>query len=192
MYESICVEGKCSGIKKGKKCNYNYQCLAGLYCDINEGICKEQKNKNDICNNSYECKNYLLCFEGKCLDKLFELKEYEKPPENEKNREKYCKYGILDKNGEFCGKIIDIKNNNNNKDGNYNKCEIRIMDDNFTVVNSFQNIGDNVIGVDFFYKITKNIVNNNISTGLLAIAIIIDIIIIIIFIKIFISISKYL
>ena len=123
VYESICVEGKCSGIKKGKKCDYNYQCLAGLYCDINEGICKEQKNKDDMCNNSYECKNYLLCFEGKCLDKLFELKEYEKPPENEKNREKYCKYGILDKNGEFCGKIIDIKNNNNNKDGNYNKCE---------------------------------------------------------------------
>ena len=37
---------------------------------------------------------------------------------------------------------------------NYNKCEIRIMDDNFTVVNSFQHIGDNVIGVDFFYKIS--------------------------------------
>ena len=46
---------------------------------------------------------------------------------------------------------------------NYNKCEIRIMDDNFTVVNSFQHIGDNVIGVDFFYKITKNIVNTNIK-----------------------------
>ena len=122
--ESICVEGKCSGISKGKNCNYNYQCLAGLYCDNKEKICKEQKNEKDNCGNSYECKNNLLCFDGKCLDKLFELNELEKPPENEENREKYCKYGILDKNGEFCGKIIDIKNNdNNNEDGEYKECE---------------------------------------------------------------------
>ena len=39
----------------------------------------------------------------------------------------------------------------------FNLCEIRIMDDNFTITHSFQNIGDKVIGLDFFYKITKSV-----------------------------------
>ena len=39
-------------------------------------------------------------------------------------------------------------------------CEIRIMDDNFTVTNNFNHLGDRVIGLDFFYKITKSVKNN--------------------------------
>ena len=46
----------------------------------------------------------------------------------------------------------------------FNLCEIRIMDDNFTITHSFQNIGDKVIGLDFFYKITKSV---NKSTNVL-------------------------
>ena len=46
----------------------------------------------------------------------------------------------------------------------FNICEIRIMDDNFTITHSFQNIGDKVIGLDFFYKITKSV---NKSTNVL-------------------------
>ena len=43
----------------------------------------------------------------------------------------------------------------------FNICEIRIMDDNFTVTNSFNHLGDRVIGLDFFYKITKSIKSLN-------------------------------
>ena len=39
-------------------------------------------------------------------------------------------------------------------------CEIRIMDDNFTITNNFNHLGDRVIGLDFFYKITKSVKNN--------------------------------
>lgn len=46
----------------------------------------------------------------------------------------------------------------------FNLCEIRIMDDNFTITHSFQNLGDKVIGLDFFYKITKSV---NKSTNVL-------------------------
>ena len=39
----------------------------------------------------------------------------------------------------------------------FNICEIRIMDDNFTLTETFNHLGDRVIGLDFFYKITKSI-----------------------------------
>ena len=39
-------------------------------------------------------------------------------------------------------------------------CEIRIMDDNFTITKNFNHLGDRVIGLDFFYKITKSVKNN--------------------------------
>lgn len=45
----------------------------------------------------------------------------------------------------------------------FNQCEIRNMDDNFTLIHSFKHLGDRVIGLDFFYKITKNIKNEKSS-----------------------------
>ena len=41
----------------------------------------------------------------------------------------------------------------------FNICEIRIMDDNFTLTETFNHLGDRVIGLDFFYKITKSAKN---------------------------------
>ena len=41
-----------------------------------------------------------------------------------------------------------------------NICEIRDMDDNFTITHSFNHLGDKVIGLDFSYKITKTIKND--------------------------------
>ena len=41
----------------------------------------------------------------------------------------------------------------------FNICEIRIMDDNFTLTETFNHLGDRVIGLDFFYKITKSVKN---------------------------------
>ena len=39
----------------------------------------------------------------------------------------------------------------------FNLCEIRNMDDNFTMTHSFKHLGDRVIALDFFFKITKTI-----------------------------------
>ena len=41
----------------------------------------------------------------------------------------------------------------------FNICEIRIMDDNFTLAETFNHLGDRVIGLDFFYKISKSVKN---------------------------------
>ena len=41
----------------------------------------------------------------------------------------------------------------------FNICEIRIMDDNFTLTETFNHLGDRVIGLDFFYKISKSVKN---------------------------------
>ena len=43
----------------------------------------------------------------------------------------------------------------------FNLCEIRNMDDNFTMIHSFKHLGDRVIALDFFFKITKTIKNMN-------------------------------
>ena len=43
----------------------------------------------------------------------------------------------------------------------FNICEIRIMDDNFTLTETFNHLGDRVIGLDFFYKIIKSIKSIN-------------------------------
>ena len=45
---------------------------------------------------------------------------------------------------------------------NFNLCEIRNMDDNFTMTHSFKHLGDKVIALDFFFKITKTIKNLNV------------------------------
>ena len=45
---------------------------------------------------------------------------------------------------------------------NFNLCEIRNMDDNFTMTHSFKHLGDKVIALDFFFKITKSIKNMNV------------------------------
>ena len=44
----------------------------------------------------------------------------------------------------------------------FNLCEIRNMDDNFTMTHSFKHLGDKVIALDFFFKITKTIKNLNV------------------------------
>ena len=41
----------------------------------------------------------------------------------------------------------------------FNICEIRIMDDNFTLTETFNHLGDRVIGLDFFYTIKKSVKN---------------------------------
>ena len=114
-----CDNNKCTGLKKEEKCNSNDECIVGLYCDISSGKCKEQNSKGNYCTLSTDCKNNLLCYENKCQDVLFGLSEGKIPPKNEKNREKYCKYNIINSDG-VCIKLIDqVKG----RDDEYIKCD---------------------------------------------------------------------
>jgi hypothetical protein len=79
-----------------------------------------------------------------CSFNVFTLKTYKHLLTEEFGVLNYCKF-IND------NKLFIVRKNN--------ICEIRTMDDNFTVTHSFKHIGDKVIGLDFFYKVTKCIKN---------------------------------
>ena len=81
-----------------------------------------------------------------CSFNVFTLKTYKHLLREEFGVLNYCKF-IND------NKLFIVRKNN--------ICEIRIMDDNFTVTHTFMHIGDKVIGLDFFYKITKCVKNPN-------------------------------
>ena len=114
-----CENNKCIGLKKGEDCYFNEECIVGYFCDSNTKKCKSLGEKEDPCINSFECENDLLCYENKCQNILFSFEEGKQTPKNEKNREKYCKYGEIDDSG-VCIKIVDqIKA----KDNEYRECE---------------------------------------------------------------------
>ena len=114
-----CVKNKCTGLGKEEKCDSNDECIAGLYCDMTSGKCKEQNSKGKDCIFSTDCKNNLLCYDNRCEDYLFTFTEGAYTPQIEKNREKYCKYNMVDSFG-FCIKLIDqVKG----RDDEYIKCD---------------------------------------------------------------------
>ena len=86
-----------------------------------------------------------------CSFNVFTLKTYKHLIREEFGVINYCKF-IND------NKLFIVRK--------FNICEIRIMDDNFTMTHSFYNLGDRVIGLDFFFKITKCVKDNN-TTNLL-------------------------
>ena len=86
-----------------------------------------------------------------CSFNVFTLKTYKHLLTEEFGVLNYCKF-IND------NKLFIVRKNN--------ICEIRNMDDNFTMTHSFNHIGDKVIGLDFFYKVTKCVKNIN-TTNLL-------------------------
>ena len=64
---SICKNGKCTGVGDGGFCNETEQCLAGLYCNKEEQKCIHQKNEGEKCKEGWDCENYLGCFKGRCI-----------------------------------------------------------------------------------------------------------------------------
>ena len=99
----FCKEGKCGGYDKGESCKSNDYCLSGLYCNNKNNICKEQMSSG-VCQNSYQCKNDLLCHQNQCKDVLysFEIGHHFKDGDitgtEEVFLQKLCKYGLMDTN----------------------------------------------------------------------------------------------
>ena len=65
--DSICQNGKCTGVPLGENCSETSQCLVGHYCDKISGKCEVQKEEGQKCVETWDCKNYLGCFKGKCI-----------------------------------------------------------------------------------------------------------------------------
>lgn len=66
-----CNNNKCSGYIENEQCKSTEMCLAGYYCDTTNNKCEAQSDLNKACKSTYDCKNNLLCSEGKCQDILY-------------------------------------------------------------------------------------------------------------------------
>ena len=105
-----CTEKKCSGMKEGEACEGNDECVSGYYCDTTNKKCAAQKAKDKECKSNYECRNFLLCYEGKCQDVMFSL-EAGKSVKDLENPEKFCKSETV-----YQDQCVEIKGNNDKED----------------------------------------------------------------------------
>ncbi|MCQ2818571.1 MAG: hypothetical protein MJ252_14985 [archaeon] len=87
-----CIKNKCFGYGIGHSCASSLECSAGLYCD--NSICVEQKKIDEDCKKTEDCKNNLLCYKGKCQDKIYTFNPGQDVEELE-NPQIYCKLGTV-------------------------------------------------------------------------------------------------
>ena len=109
--DSICQNGRCTGVPPGEICSETSQCLVGYFCNKKTKRCEEQKCEGQLCSEGWDCKNYLGCFKGKCI-KLGLLKKGIKitpelaPFPGDDKRHLLCYTGELDQidgvTGNYC------------------------------------------------------------------------------------------
>ena len=109
--DSICQNGRCTGVPPGEICSETSQCLVGYFCNKKTKRCEEQKGEGQLCSEGWDCKNYLGCFKGKCI-KLGLLKKGIKitpelaPFPGDDKRHLLCYTGELDQidgvTGNYC------------------------------------------------------------------------------------------
>ena len=116
-----CEDGKCNGIGENGICEDHSWCKAGLYCDPHQGKCKKQLKKGKGCLESKDCKNNLVCIDGKCSN-IFSLDDGKEVPEKESYeiQRKFCKSGEVIDNK--CVSYSDL-NGTKVKDDEYKKCD---------------------------------------------------------------------
>ena len=118
---------KCGGYQKGDYCEDHDMCLAGLFCD-KDHKCKEQKDEESYCENSYQCKNNLLCYQKKCKDALYlfdvnyTFSSGELSDSDEKFYQKFCKYDLIDRNTLTC--ISYASKNQTDENEDFVKCNV--------------------------------------------------------------------
>ena len=116
-----CEEGTCNGMEENNLCEDNSWCKVGLYCDTHEGKCKKQIKKGKKCLESKDCKNNLICQNGKC-DELFSVEDGKNVPEKESYefQKKFCENGEVFENK--CVSLNDL-DGAKLKDNEYRKCD---------------------------------------------------------------------
>ncbi len=116
-----CEDGRCSGMDENGICEDNSWCIAGYYCDKYSGKCKEQKEKDEKCLDSKECRNNMICLNSICSEDLFSLKEGSDVPEKEdlEIQKRFCKNGeVLE------SKCVTINDDSKKVDDDfYNECD---------------------------------------------------------------------
>ena len=166
-----CENKICSGIKLNNKCNSTDQCLKGLFCSSKTNRCEYQRNIFESCDNSFDCQNNLLCYNGLCQDVLYKFDIGTKIKDDSVSAEFYCKYGfaingICAKNKYLDQSKIEDKfiKCNSNSD-----CKYRIYPENLGIIEKncecgYNSNGDsycpldidsNEIGWENYYKILK-------------------------------------
>lgn len=64
----VCTEDRCGGGKGiNEYCSNMYECMSGMYCDVESLSCQETKTIDQICYTSYACDSMLTCNLGKCV-----------------------------------------------------------------------------------------------------------------------------
>lgn len=110
-----CVNGKCKGFDKGHNCTKTYECNIGLFCEQDEKICTEQKEKGIPCKETWDCKNTLGCYRGRCIELgilkpgVINNKETSPFPDNDR-RDLLCNTGEMDWESGYC---VETKYNDN-------------------------------------------------------------------------------
>jgi hypothetical protein len=97
-----CTNKICGGYSLNQNCSNNADCLIGLYCNPNTSKCANLKNVNEICLNTKECQNSLVCLSGICKNALYSLKVGEYVNSNDTDLEtkrQYCVFGRISKSG---------------------------------------------------------------------------------------------
>ena len=109
--DSLCINGKCTGVGPDGNCTETSQCLVGYYCNKEIGLCKEQKGEGETCSEGWDCQNYLGCFKGRCikfglLKKGIKITQDLAPFPGDDKRNYLCYTGELEQDdglsGNFC------------------------------------------------------------------------------------------
>jgi hypothetical protein len=105
-----CKNGKCQGYGKNDACKQTAWCNVGYYCGVEEK-CVAQKKENTACGKTLECQNHLVCFEGKCQNKLFS-----QPAGTDVTGKTDIDYELVCSFGKAFGGICDFFNNTDTVD----------------------------------------------------------------------------
>ena len=132
---SICLNGKCTGVDPDGNCTHTSECKVGYFCNTQKK-CEEQKDEGETCKEGWDCRNFLGCFKGRCIKFGLLKRGIKVSPElapfpGDDKRNFLCFTGELEQNdglsGNFCvdNDYYDkwIKENNINiDDKGYIKC----------------------------------------------------------------------
>jgi len=86
-FNKLCIKGYCYSKNKGDLCDKNYRgshyCGLGLFCGRfniteKEDSCIDLKATGEECNDSFECKMNLICYNGICAKELFSIQNDKK------------------------------------------------------------------------------------------------------------------
>jgi len=113
-YKTACGNDKiCPGAKEGQPCDELTDCWVGFFClkNATAGVCTAQRDVGGDCSSKYDCKNNLLCNNGKCA-KMFSLDDGATVNTTDTDKSDFCKSGRANDQSNKCVKrTLDMERN---------------------------------------------------------------------------------